>query len=251
MIDLNLMECPTCRLGRFHLVEGDPADLVCGHCDDAFEMHDGVACFLRQFDDYYENYELICADDLAEPKTPSIVKQSFTQLVQERASGVTCDLGCGDGYVIRRVNTPIKIAVDIAFAYLERLPPSIMRIWGHAEDVPLRSACIDTIICTDVIEHVLDAQLLANEIARLLKPNGRVLLAFPFEQDLSVYELPEYKEKYGKYKYVHLRSVDDALIADLFPTFEMRFSHLITEGMQFMEFKPYPIKLVEMVHRGN
>ena len=224
--------------------------LICRHCADTFEIRDGIVCFQRQFDDYSENYDQICADDLAEPKTPSIVKEIFARLVQERASGVTCDLGCGDGYVIQRVNSPRKIAVDIAFAYLERLPASIMRIWGRVEGVALCSGCIDTIVCTDVLEHVLDAQLLADEIARLLKPNGRILLAFPFEQDLSVYDLPAYKAEYERYKYVHLRSIDDALVANLFRAFEVRFSHLITEGMQFMEFKPYPIKFVEL-HRSN
>ena len=164
---------------------------------------------------------------LVEPKTPSIVKQIFTQLVQEQASGVTCALGCGDGYVIQRVESPKKIAIDIAFDYLKRLPDSIVRIWSKVEAVPVIAGCIETIICTDVREHVQDSTLLAQEISRLIQLGGKVLLAFPFEQDLSVYDLPEYKAKYAKYKYVHLRSVNDALIAELFPEFEVRFSHLI------------------------
>jgi|GEM_PF-2793406 len=246
--NLTLMECPTCRSGNFQ-IQSDR--LVCIQCTATFAIRDRIACFLQQFNDYTANYEQICTDDLVTPKTPSIVKQIFTQLVQERARGITCDLGCGDGYVIQRVESPEKIAVDIAFDYLKRLPESMMRIWGEVETVPLASGCIETIICTDVLEHVQDATLLAREIDRLLQPEGKVLLAFPFEQDLSVYDLPEYKAKYAKYKYVHLRSVDDVLITELFPEFEVRFSHLIVEGMKFMEFKPYPIKFVELVRRNR
>ena len=250
MIDLKLLECPTCRLGGFRETNNLASKLICNKCGDIFDINKGVFCFQSQFDDYSENYDQICADDLNEPKTPSVVKEIFTGLIQERVSGVTCDLGCGDGYTIKRINAPRKIAVDIAALYLEGLPESIMRIWGRVEDVPLRSRCVDTIICTDVIEHVLDAKLLANEVNRLLKSNGRLLLAFPFEQDLSVYDLPAYKTKYGKYKYVHLRSIDDDLISDIFPAFDIRYTHLITEGMQFMEFKPFPIKFIEMTrHR--
>ncbi len=251
IFDLTLLECPICRAGGFRLIDNldNPTKLLCTQCHDAFPIRKGVICFQREFDDYSENYDKICVDDLVKPKTPSVVKRIFAQLIQERVRGITCDLGCGDGYVIQRVNSNTKIAVDIAFPYLERLPSSIMRLWGRVENVPLRSGCVDTIICTDVLEHVLDASLLASEIDRLLKPDGRALLGFPFEQDLSVYELPAYKAKYGKYKYVHLRSINDSMIAKLFPTFEVSYSHLITEGMELMEFKPYPIKFIEIVRR--
>lgn len=243
-----LLECPDCRVGALAL---DGSELVCESGGHRFPVRDGVGCFVRAFDDYTENYDRIAADDLSEPKTPTLIKQIFTRLVQERARGVICDLGCGDGYVIRRLaGHERRIAVDLAFAYLERLPGDIAALWSTVEDVPLRSGSIDTVLCTDVIEHVLDARLLAGEIDRLLGPDGQALLAFPFEQDLSVYDLPEYKAKYGKYKYVHIRSITVALIAELFPRFEVRFEHLITEGTAAMEFTPYPIKFVELGRRA-
>jgi SAM-dependent methyltransferase len=247
-LDATLLRCATCSHERLE-PHGDRLD--CPRCGDAFEVRDGIACFQRRFDEYSENYDQISADDLREPKTPAIVKGIFADLVAERARGVVCDLGCGDGYVITRSPGEPRIAVDIARAYLERLPRTIMRLWARVEEVPLRTGAVDTVICTDVLEHVLDAQALADEIARLLPPGGTALLAFPFEQDLSVYELPEYRRKYGKYRFVHLRSIDDAAVARLFPGFELRFERLITEGMPSMEFKPFPIKFVELVRRSG
>ena len=139
--------------------------------------------------------------------------------------------------------------MDIAHAYLERLPADIMRLHSWVERTPLKTGAIDTVICTDVLEHVREAEPLAAEITSVLRPGGQLLLAVPFEQDLSVYELPAYKAKYAKYKFVHLRSVDDAMIAHLFAGFDLGFSHLITEGMALMEFKPYPIKFYELRRR--
>lgn len=246
---LTLLECPDCRRSGLSHVPSVPSYL-CGGCSQSFREQGGVACFLRTSDEYIENYEQICADDLKEPKTPDIVKQIFTRLVVERVRGVTCDLGCGDGHVLRRVEVPGRVAVDIALPYLERLPESVLRLHSTVEAVPLRRGAIDTIICTDVIEHVLDAHLLAAEIDRLLAPDGQLLLAFPFEQDLSVYELPEYKARFGKYKFVHLRSLSDQSISALFPNFEVRFSYLITEGMSLMLFKPYAIKFMQLVRRS-
>ena len=243
-----LLECPNCRGGGLRLDEVAKA-LLCDTCLEQFPESDGIACFLRTSDEYTENYDQICADDLREPKTPDIVKRIFTDLVAERVRGKTCDLGCGDGHVLLRLEAPMKVAVDIAMAYLERLPTSILRLWSHVENVPLSSGSMDTIVCTDVIEHVLDASALAAEIDRLLAPDGQLLLAFPFEQDLGVYDLPEYKARFGKYKFVHLRTLSDYSIAGLFPGFEIRFSRLITEGMPLMMFKPYAIKFMQMVRR--
>jgi SAM-dependent methyltransferase len=240
---LDLIECPTCRKGGVRPARGE---LRCSSCRDRFPIAGGIVEFQRTFDEYSENYDRICADDLEVPKTPSIVKRIFAELVLERAEGVVCDLGCGDGYVIRRVRAKYRIAVDIARSYLETLPRSILRLWARVETVPLRTAAADTVVCTDVIEHVVDAAALAGEIDRLCKEDGSVLLGFPFEQDLSVYDLPEYKAKYGKYRFVHLRSIDDELIGRLFPSFEVRAERLITEGMALMEFKPFPIKFIEL-----
>ena len=243
---LPLMECPACHRGGFALEDGA---LACEQCGHRYGTANGIGLFLEAVDDYVENYEQICADDLLEPKTPSAVKEIFADLIGARAGGTICDLGCGDGYVLRRAVGERRIAVDIARPYLETLPASIMRILSWVEDVPLKAGAIDTLICTDVLEHVRDAGALAREIERLVRPGGRLLLVVPFEQDLGVYDLPEYKAKYAKYKYVHLRSIGDATVAGLFANFELGATHLITEGMKFMEFKPYPIKFYELIAR--
>lgn len=143
----------------------------------------------------------------------------------------------------------MRIAVDIAQLYLERLSDSVMKVWSEIEDVPLGSGIIDTIVCANVLEHVGSAERLASEIPRLVAPAGRILLTFPFEQDLGVYELAAYKAKYQKYKYVHLRSITDNLIDQLFPDCEVISSELMTDGMELMEFKPYPVKAIELVRR--
>ena len=203
-------------------------------------------------DGYVENYTTICEDDLKSPKTPTVVKEILTELISQRINGVTCDLGCGDGYIIRNIkNLPYKIAVDIALPYLESLPNDILKIHSAVESVPLGSHTIDSIICTDVLEHVLRPNDLALEIDRLLAWGGDLFLAFPYKQDLSVYDSPEYKAQCKQYKYVHLRSIDDALIDRLFPNYYIWHSEVITEGMDEMKFKPYPIKFVHMARKSN
>ena len=116
----------------------------------------------------------------------------------------------------------------------------------NAEEIPLESNSIDTIICTDVFEHVENEMNLVGEISRLLPVGGQLLLATPWEQDLSVYETEEYITKYKKYDFVHLRSVNDDLIKKCFPNFSMNSSTIINIGMKHMKLKPYPLKFMNM-----
>ncbi|MEO1451405.1 MAG: methyltransferase domain-containing protein, partial [Bacteroidota bacterium] len=184
--------------------------------------------------------------DLETEFTPTEVKQVLWEQISPRLEGLILELGPGSGFVFNQIEASQKVAVDIALEYLKLLDPSALRICADVEDVPLQDGIADTIICTDVLEHVLHVDKLVAEINRLLKPGGRLLLATPWEQDLSVYETKEYKENYAKYKFVHLRSVNQEMVDSLFPNYRPLHTHLITEGMKYMKLKPYPLKFHEL-----
>ena len=48
-----------------------------------------------------------------------------------------------------------------------------------ADRIPLPDASLDSILCTEVLEHVPDPVAVWREFARLLKPGGKVLLTTP------------------------------------------------------------------------
>ena len=45
--------------------------------------------------------------------------------------------------------------------------------------IPLPDACLDAILCTEVIEHVTNPMLVLAEFSRLLKPGGKLFLTAP------------------------------------------------------------------------
>ena len=47
------------------------------------------------------------------------------------------------------------------------------------QGLPVRSASFDTVICLDLLEHVVERDRLLGEIRRVLKPRGALLLAVP------------------------------------------------------------------------
>ena len=57
---------------------------------------------------------------------------------------------------------------------------------ADAHDIPFQDESIDAILVVAVMEHVADPQRCAAEIARVLKPGGRILAATPFMQQVHL-----------------------------------------------------------------
>ena len=70
-----------------------------------------------------------------------------------------------------------------------------------ADCLPLPEASLDSILCTEVLEHVPDPLAVWREFHRVLRPGGRVLLSTPMywpshEQPYDFYRYPEYGLRY-------------------------------------------------------
>lgn len=59
------------------------------------------------------------------------------------------------------------------------VPPASpeLDIIASAEDMPIRSGCVDVCLCTQVLEHVERPAVVIAELARVLKPGGTLLLS--------------------------------------------------------------------------
>jgi SAM-dependent methyltransferase len=60
-------------------------------------------------------------------------------------------------------------------------------VLGVAEDMPFMDECFDAVICLNVLEHVKDPFKAAQEIARVLKPGGKLYCVVPFLQPVHGY----------------------------------------------------------------
>ena len=52
-------------------------------------------------------------------------------------------------------------------------------IHGTADQIPLADGCFDTVLCTQVLEHVPEPGLVIMECARVLRPGGVLILTAP------------------------------------------------------------------------
>ncbi len=101
------------------------------------------------------------------------------------------DFGCGSGHfslcAASRLDGGRVFSIDIQKEMLERLVAeathyghkNIHPIWGDLSSrkgVPLSDATIDKAIVSNVLFQVDDREMLAGEVKRLLKKNGKVLV---------------------------------------------------------------------------
>lgn len=66
--------------------------------------------------------------------------------------------------------------------------------------IPLASGSVDNIICTEVFEHIPNPVLALEELARLVKPGGRLILTAPFAS-LTHFAPYHYCTGFNKYWY--------------------------------------------------
>ena len=113
-------------------------------------------------------------------------------LLDVREDHSVLDVGCGDGYLLRKAarRASLALGVDLderrlrasrdGLSYSCRIDRSPIELAvADGQRLPFADASFDRIICTETLEHVADAQLTLRELARVLRPGGRLAVSVP------------------------------------------------------------------------
>ncbi len=115
----------------------------------------------------------------------------YERLIRERLTPGTrvLDLGCGRGGVLEQlgdaVARPIGFDPDWRSLREHRLP-GLSRAAAVADQLPLRDACIDLVVCSWVFEHLADPGRVLAEVRRVLRPGGSLIFLTPHAHSLVV-----------------------------------------------------------------
>lgn len=88
--------------------------------------------------------------------------------------GVVLDLGGG------RKRGSFKAPSEATWVVLDVGKQFCPHILGDAQNIPLKSKAVDCVKCTELLEHVECPEKLLDEISRILKPGGILILSTPF-----------------------------------------------------------------------
>lgn len=98
-----------------------------------------------------------------------------------RKSGRFLDAGCGTGLVLRHLPKG-SVGLDINPRHIvksKKHAPQKRYVVADIYQIPFKDSYFSNIVCTEVLEHVLDPSKALRELARVLKPGGVIIGTVP------------------------------------------------------------------------
>ncbi|MBD3373794.1 methyltransferase domain-containing protein [candidate division KSB1 bacterium] len=128
----------------------------------------------------------------------------YSKTIKEYVKGVLIDLGCGNAplYVLYRYYADEIICVDWQKSTHDTIHADLF--CDLNSEIALADQSADTILCTDVIEHLYHPHKLFSEISRILIPGGKAIIGTPF-----LYWLHEEPHDYFRYSPFILKHLCD------------------------------------------
>lgn len=133
-------------------------------------------------------------------------------LVPERPRGLALDLGCGTGVMLDHLGRrfPRVLGLDISQEMLEGYDLSRLRagltvslLRGDMSALPLSDGSVDVIVCRSALHHMEDEAAVLREIARVLKPDGRLVLGEPANDNLLTRAARAFVRRRPSYGKIH------------------------------------------------
>src|SRR5262245_58892943 len=108
---------------------------------------------------------------------------AYRDRVVPAATGRVLEIGIGSGLNLRRYSPNVQQVIGLEPSPkllgmardTERLSFPVDLIEGSAEEIPLESASVDTVVTTWTLCTIPDASRALHELRRVLKPGGRLL----------------------------------------------------------------------------
>jgi len=125
------------------------------------------------------------------------------ELIEDKNIKNIIDLGCGDGiliYAIKKTYPKIKIVgIDISPRRIENLKNKFPKSKFYCRDVcqtKLKKESFDFVHSSQTIEHVEDDKKMVEEMYRLLKKGGFLLVSSVIKKPFAVYK---YRNRHKKF----------------------------------------------------
>lgn len=136
----------------------------------------------------------------------SVINPLVFELMGDLRGRVVLDAGCGNGYLARKIAKTAKkvIGVDFTENLLEAAKkrskniPNLKLILANLEKLPFSANSFNVILCNMVLINVENLEITINELARVLKINGFIVISITHPCFENPPHTPGIKNKKGE-----------------------------------------------------
>jgi SAM-dependent methyltransferase len=105
-------------------------------------------------------------------------RRRFSIIQSFAPEGLILDIGCGSSRIVQAL--PHVVGVDLALRKLRWLrAPGRHLMQADMKRLPFRDGAFDAVICSEVIEHIPRDQVHLEELVRVIRPGGQLVLGTP------------------------------------------------------------------------
>jgi 2-polyprenyl-3-methyl-5-hydroxy-6-metoxy-1,4-benzoquinol methylase len=177
------------------------------------DLHQKYNSDFNYSDHYQKDADLF---DYSELNLPGIIRNEIKRLHESIIKEVSkdfstvLDVGCGNGWVSKKLIPFGKkiISMDISSTN----PVKALREVSHQNhagliadvyNIPLKENSIDCIIASEILEHVPDPELFINNLIKLLKINGKLIITVPYNEKIEYYLCVHCNKPTPKFAHLH------------------------------------------------
>ncbi|MEK7577093.1 MAG: class I SAM-dependent methyltransferase [Patescibacteria group bacterium] len=104
------------------------------------------------------------------------------------------DFGCGKGVITKKVHelrpaysiSGVDISQKALMVAQKKVPSGTFNVITETQKIPFPTNTFDFILASDVLEHIYDTKTAFQELSRVLKPNGSLLISCPYNGKLKL-----------------------------------------------------------------
>ncbi|MDH7512861.1 MAG: methyltransferase domain-containing protein [Clostridiales bacterium] len=208
---LPILRCLNCG-GR---LSQDGRLLACQRCGERFPLADDIPVMLREdtedraWEDYFRRVSEKMGDSEAANSYVSLknfhfVRNQLLRFIGSVKGQAVLDVGCGTGHFsqsLARDNLLVGVDVSLDMLVYAR-QKGLAVVQSSGKKLPFEAVSFDLVIANNVIQSIQAGEPFINELSRVTRPGGRLIVSATNGQNLSLV----FFRVIEKRKYAHLKT---------------------------------------------
>lgn len=135
------------------------------------------------------------------------VKTVLKLMDREHEGDRVLEVGCGAGNILEKIPSGNLFGIDISPLVLskagEKLMENAFLLQSDAQRLPYKNQTFTQIVCSEVLEHLLDPSVALDEMGRVLKNQGVAIVSVPNEAAIN--RIKSILMRFGIFKWLFQR----------------------------------------------